>query len=108
MTLAPYGRPPAIQLAARAVNIVRRFGGAVAATLCSLTLLYVSVVLWLVWSGPPFDLSGIDGQVTSDRLRSGSVIWPILCTALTVVAIMAASLAWRRVRHLPSPPSRRR
>jgi hypothetical protein len=81
--------------------MVRRFGRAVAATVCSLGLLYLTIVLWLWWSQPPFDLSGIDGEVASDRLRSGSVLWPTLFSVLTIVAIVSASVAWRRARHRP-------
>jgi len=87
--------------------IARRFGRAIAATLCSLTLLYLSVVAWLVWAEPPFDLSGIDGHVTLDRQRSGFVMWPILLSVLTILAIAMASVAWGRARHLPRPPSQR-
>jgi hypothetical protein len=47
--------------------MVRRFGRAVAATACSLGLLYMSVVLWLAWSNPPFDLSGMEGELKPGR-----------------------------------------
>jgi hypothetical protein len=87
--------------------MVRRFGRAVAATVCSVGFLYVTIVSWLWWSQPPFDLSGTDGQVTSNRLRSGSVLWPALFSVLTSVAIVLASVAWRRARHLPPPPFHR-
>lgn len=82
--------------------MVRRFGASVAATVCSLGLLYMAVVSWLWWSQPPFDLSGIDGQHTSDGLRNGSVLWPTLFIALTVVAIASALVAWRGARRIPS------
>jgi hypothetical protein len=74
---------------------------------CSLGLPYVTIVSWLSWSQPPFDLSGIDGQVTSDRLRSGSVLWPILFGVLTIVETVSTSVAWRQAQHLPPSPFHR-
>jgi len=80
--------------------MVRRFGGAVAATVCSLGLLYVSVILWWVWSNPPFDLSGMDDElVLSDRQHGVSVLWPIIRSALAILSVVLAAISWGRARH---------
>jgi hypothetical protein len=67
----------------------------------------MTFISWLWWSQPPFDLSGIDGQLTSDGLRSTSVLWPAMFSALTMVAIASAVVAWRRARHSPPPSFQR-
>ena len=80
--------------------MVRTFGDAVAATVCSLGLLYVSVILSAVWSNPLFDLSGMDGELTlSDRQHGVSVLWPIVFSVLTTVAVALAAVTWRRSRQ---------
>ena len=74
--------------------------GAVAATVCSLGLLYVSVILWVAWSNPPFDLSGMDGElVLLDRQHGVSVLWPVICTSLAMLAVVLAAISWGCSRH---------
>lgn len=80
--------------------MVRRFGGAVAATVCNLGLLYVSVILWVTWSNPPFDLSGMDGElIVSERQHGVYVLWPIILSLLTILAVAVAAARWGRSRQ---------
>ena len=80
--------------------MVRRFGGAVAATVCSLGFLYVSVILWVVWANPPFDLSGMDGELVLSYPQHGvSVLWPIICSTLTILSVGLAAISWGRSRQ---------
>lgn len=80
--------------------MVRRFGGAVAATVCILGLLYVTVILWMAWSNPPFDLSGMDGElIVSENQHGVSVLWPITLSVLTILAVVLAAARWGRSRQ---------
>lgn len=80
--------------------MVRRFGGAVAATVCSLGFLYVSVIQWVTWSNPPFDLSAMDGElIVSERQHDGSLLWPISLSVLTILAVALAVVSWVRSKE---------
>lgn len=80
----------------------RRRWPAIALTVVTMSLLYVSVVLWISWSGPSFDLSGFDtGGAVARGGRDGSIAWPIAASALACCAITATAVAWRSARRRP-------
>lgn len=74
----------------------RRRWPAIVLTLLTASLFYGSAVLWAWWTGPEFDLSGLDdGRAVSPGGRNGSIAWPIAVTALACCAIVATTVAWR-------------
>jgi hypothetical protein len=56
----------------------------------------VTVITWVVWSDPPFDVSGLDTGLHRAARHNGSVAIPLILTLLTMVALTIAAMTWRR------------
>jgi len=74
---------------------VRRFWKPVGLTVVAALLAYLATIMWSVWSAGSFDMSGFD----TGRWKQGhdiALAWPVAFSALAVVALGAAIVAWKR------------
>lgn len=88
-------------------SLLRKTGLALAATFCSLVLIYVTLISWVAWSDPPFNLSGLDTGLDQAARHNGSVAIPIVLTLLTMIALTIVAITWRRRSKQPFSAAQR-